>query len=76
MEPGMNTDRSSDEVPGHFGGFDMLLKILGGIVLIWLAFVVLGWIFSAFKWMLIIAAGVTIGMLIYGAIKGKTSSSA
>ena len=54
----------------------MLLKILGGIVLIWLAFVVLGWIFSAFKWMLIIAAGVTIGMLIYGAIKGKTSSSA
>ncbi|MFC0115472.1 hypothetical protein [Kibdelosporangium aridum] len=48
---------------------DMLVKIIGAIVLIWLAFMVLGWILSAFKWVLIIAAVATVGALAYGAIK-------
>lgn len=47
----------------------MLVKIIGAIVLIWLAFMVLGWILSAFKWVLIIAAVATVGALAYGAIK-------
>ncbi|MBE1466756.1 hypothetical protein [Kibdelosporangium phytohabitans] len=45
------------------------MKILGAIVVIWLAFMVIGWIFSAFKWLLIIAAVATVGTLAYGAIK-------
>nr|CEL15759.1 hypothetical protein [Kibdelosporangium sp. MJ126-NF4]CTQ93685.1 hypothetical protein [Kibdelosporangium sp. MJ126-NF4] len=47
----------------------MLVKILGAIVVIWLAFMVIGWIFSAFKWLLIIGAIGVVGTLAYGAIK-------
>nr|WP_157527672.1 hypothetical protein [Kibdelosporangium sp. MJ126-NF4] len=53
----------------RLGRLDMLVKILGAIVVIWLAFMVIGWIFSAFKWLLIIGAIGVVGTLAYGAIK-------
>jgi hypothetical protein len=47
----------------------MLMKIIGTIVVIWLAFMVIGALFSVIKWALIIAAVGTVGAITYGAIK-------
>jgi hypothetical protein len=47
----------------------MLVRIIGAIVVIWVAFMVIGWIFAAFKWLLILAAVGTLGAIAYGAIK-------
>jgi hypothetical protein len=47
----------------------MLMKIIGAIVVIWLAFMLLGALFSIIKWALIIAAVGTVGAIAYGAIK-------
>jgi hypothetical protein len=51
----------------------MLLKIVGAIALIWVAFVVLGWVFKIFTTLLVIGVVVTLGAIAYGAIKGKMS---
>jgi hypothetical protein len=47
----------------------MLMKIIGAIVVIWLAFMLIGAIFSIFKWVLIVGAVVTVGAIAYGAVK-------
>jgi hypothetical protein len=47
----------------------MLVRIIGAIVVMWIAFMLIGWIFAAFKWLLIIAAVGTLGTIAYGAIK-------
>jgi hypothetical protein len=47
----------------------MLVRIIGAIVVMWVAFMLIGWIFAAFKWLLIIAAVGTLGAIAYGAIK-------
>jgi uncharacterized protein (DUF58 family) len=58
----------------------ILIKVLGIVALIWIAFTVLGWVLGlAFKllfWALVIGAGVLIGSAIYGAVKGKPDSKA
>jgi hypothetical protein len=51
----------------------MLLKIVGALVVIWVAFVVIGWVFKAFTTLLIIGAVITLGVVGYGAIKGRSS---
>jgi|SoiMethySBSTD1v2_1073268.scaffolds.fasta_scaffold3857835_2 hypothetical protein len=51
----------------------MVMKIIGAIILIWLAFVLLGWVFKALGTLLVIAAVVTVGAIAYGAIKGKAN---
>lgn len=52
-----------------------LIKVLGIIALIWIGFMVLGWVVGfAFKllfWALVIGAGVFIGTAAYAAVKGK-----
>jgi hypothetical protein len=47
----------------------MLVRIIGTIVVIWVAFMLIGWIFAAMKWLLILAAVGTLGAIAYGAIK-------
>jgi hypothetical protein len=47
----------------------MFIKIIGAIVVIWLAFMLIGALFSIIKWALIIAAVGTVGAIAYGAIK-------
>ncbi|MGH3871634.1 MAG: hypothetical protein ACRDSR_08995 [Pseudonocardiaceae bacterium] len=53
-----------------------LIKVLGIIALIWIGFVVVGWVLGvAFKllfWALVIGAGVFIGTAAYAAVKGRS----
>jgi hypothetical protein len=49
----------------------MVLKIIGAIIVIWVAFSVLGFVFKALGTLLVIAAIATAGMVAYGAIKGR-----
>ncbi|MGH3799294.1 MAG: hypothetical protein ACRDTD_04005 [Pseudonocardiaceae bacterium] len=53
-----------------------VIKVLGIIALIWIGFMVLGWVLGvAFKllfWALVIGAGVFIGSAAYAAVKGKS----
>ena len=51
----------------------MLLKIIGAIVVVWVAFTVLGIVFKALSFLLIAAAVVTVGAIGYSAIKGGSS---
>ncbi|HXT43091.1 MAG TPA: hypothetical protein VN748_03120 [Pseudonocardiaceae bacterium] len=57
-----------------------LIKVLGVVALIWIAFTVLGWVLGlAFKllfWALVIGAVVLIGSAVYGAVKGKPDRKA
>lgn len=48
----------------------MVLKVIGAVIVIWLAFSVLGAILGILKFLLIAAGVVTIGAIGYGAIKG------
>ncbi|GAA3008031.1 hypothetical protein [Actinokineospora diospyrosa] len=50
----------------------MLIKIIGAIIVIWLAFTVIGFVFKAIGALLIVAAVATVGVAAYGAIKGKS----
>jgi hypothetical protein len=50
----------------------MVLKIIGAIIVIWLAFVVIGWVFKVLGTLLIVAAVVTLIGVGYAAIKGKS----
>jgi hypothetical protein len=50
----------------------MLLKIIGALIVIWLAFSVIGFVVKALGTLLIIAAVVTVGAVGYAAIKGKS----
>jgi hypothetical protein len=48
----------------------MLLKIIGAIIVIWVAFAVLGLVFKVLGVLLVAAAVVTVGAIGYSAIKG------
>jgi len=54
--------------PGRLEG--MLLKILGAIVVIWVAFAVLGVVFKVLGTLLIVGAVITVGAIGYAAVKG------
>ncbi|MGH3759530.1 hypothetical protein [Actinophytocola sp.] len=51
----------------------MLLKIIGAIVVIWLAFAVLGVVFKVLGTLLVIGAVITVGAIGYAAIKGASN---
>jgi hypothetical protein len=48
------------------------LKVVVGLVAIWVAFMVLGWILKAVVALAIIGAVVTVGVVGYNAIKGSS----
>jgi uncharacterized membrane protein len=54
-------------------GPTMLLKIIGAIIVIWVAFAVLGFVFKVLGTLLIVGAVITVGALGYAAIKGGSS---
>jgi hypothetical protein len=49
----------------------MVLKVLGGVLLVWLAFTVLGALFEFLTWALVIGAVVFVGAAAYTAVKGR-----
>jgi uncharacterized BrkB/YihY/UPF0761 family membrane protein len=49
----------------------MVLKVLGVVLLGWLAFTVLGAIFQFLTWALVIGAVVFVGAAAYSAVKGR-----
>ena len=49
----------------------MVLKIIGAIIVVWIALSVIGFVFKALVAMLVVAAVATVGVAAYGAIKGK-----
>lgn len=51
----------------------MLLKILGIVVVIWLALAVLGAVFEFLGTALVIGAVVVVGMVTYSAVKARRS---
>jgi O-antigen/teichoic acid export membrane protein len=50
----------------------MVLKVLGVVLLVWLAFTVLGAIFEFLTWALVIGAVVFVGAAAYSAVKGRS----
>lgn len=53
----------------------MVLKVLGVVLLVWLAFTVLGAVFEFLTWALVIGAVVFVGAAAYSAVKGRTGRS-
>ncbi len=57
-----------------------VIKVLGIIALIWIGFMVLGWVLgAAFKllvWALVIGAVLFVGSAAYAAVKGRSGSRA
>ncbi|RZS41404.1 hypothetical protein EV193_103727 [Herbihabitans rhizosphaerae] len=51
----------------------MLIKIIGALVVVWLAFMLIGWVVKAIGTLVIIGVVVTAGVVAYGAIKGKSN---
>jgi hypothetical protein len=50
----------------------LLLKIIGVLIVIWLAFTLIGFVVKALGTLLIIAAVITVGAIGYAAIKNKS----
>jgi len=48
------------------------LKVLGIIAVIWIAFMVLGWVFKLLVWVLVIGAVLFVGSAAYAAVKSKS----
>ncbi|MGQ0779169.1 MAG: hypothetical protein ACT4NY_32940 [Pseudonocardiales bacterium] len=53
-----------------------VLKVLGIVVLVWIGFIVLGWLFKALFWVLVIGALVFAGFAAYAALTGKPDRDA
>ena len=53
-----------------------VLKVLGVIALVWIAFIVLGWAFKALFWVLVIGGAVFLGSTAYAALKDKSDHNA
>jgi uncharacterized membrane protein len=69
-EPPRSASRSPDE--NSEGQAEMLLKIIGAIIVIWVAFAVIGFVVKAVGFLLIAAAVVTVGVIGYNAVKGSS----
>lgn len=50
----------------------MLLKIIGAIIVIWIAFAVLGVVFKVLGTLLVVGAIITVGAIGYAAVKGAS----
>jgi hypothetical protein len=53
-----------------------VLKVLGIVVLVWLGFILLGAVFKFLFWAVLIGGLVFLGVLAYGAIKGRSEPPA
>ncbi|HEU0088175.1 MAG TPA: hypothetical protein VFQ77_11095 [Pseudonocardiaceae bacterium] len=53
-----------------------VLKVLGIIMLIWIGLIVLGWVFKALFWVLLIGAVLFVGSAAYAAVKSKADRNA
>jgi hypothetical protein len=53
-----------------------VIKVLGIIALVWIAFMVIGWLFKALFWVLVIGGAVFLGSVAYTALKDKSNRSA
>jgi hypothetical protein len=53
----------------------MVLKVLGVVLLVWLAFTLLGAVFEFLTWALVIGAVVFVGAAAYTAVKGRSRRS-
>lgn len=53
-----------------------VLKLLAIIVLIWVGFIVLGWILKALFWVLVIGALLFVGSAAYAALKSRSDPTA
>ena len=51
-----------------------VLAIIGTLLIIWLAFIVLGIVLKSLFWLAIIGGVLFLGTLVYGAFKGKSTS--
>jgi hypothetical protein len=75
LEPPMSAIRSPGEAAWPLReGTSMLLKIIGAIVVIWLAFAVLGFVFKAVLTLVIVGAVVAlVGGAGYALVKGAAN---
>ncbi|HEY2763703.1 MAG TPA: hypothetical protein VGJ13_06780 [Pseudonocardiaceae bacterium] len=48
-----------------------VIKVLGILALVWIGFMVLGWVFKALFWVLVIGAVLFVGSAAYAALKSK-----
>lgn len=53
-----------------------VIKVLGVIALVWIALIVLGWLFEALFWVLVIGAVLFAGSAAYAALKNKSDPPA
>ncbi|MGH4014453.1 MAG: hypothetical protein ACRDSL_11130 [Pseudonocardiaceae bacterium] len=53
-----------------------VIKVLGIIALIWIGLIVLGWVFKALFWVLVIGAVLFVGYAAYAALRSKSDRSA
>ena len=51
-----------------------VIKVLGIIALVWIAFMVIGWLFKALFWVLVIGGAVFLGSVAYAALKDSKSN--
>lgn len=50
-----------------------VIKVLGIIALVWIAFMILGFLFKALFWVLVIGGAVFLGSVAYAAIKDRSN---
>lgn len=53
-----------------------VLKVLGIVVLVWIGFMVLGLLFKALFWVLLVGALVFVGAAVYAALTSKSDPKA
>lgn len=53
-----------------------VIKVLGIIALVWIGLIVLGWVFKALFWVLVLGAVLFVGSAAYAALKSKSDSTA
>ena len=53
-----------------------VIKVLGIIALVWIGLIVLGWVFKAFFWVLVVGAVLFVGSAAYAALKSKSDPTA
>ena len=53
-----------------------VIKVLGILALIWIGLIVLGWVFKALWWLLVIGVVLFVGSAAYAALKSKSDRSA
>jgi hypothetical protein len=49
-----------------------VLKVFGIIALVWIGLIVLGWVFKALFWVLVLGAVLFVGSAAYAALKSKS----